>query len=253
MVQFAVGGSNFQRKFLSTMPRSVTLAPTDRLTMFMLTGTGTSTPGYDTANLTIRVFNITGSSPTLVGSTSVDAGVTAAFGVGVGPANLAGTFTLPAKYRVFVSNVGEVGLSEFVDITVESKCTENRRSFAWLNKLGGVDQYTFTGREIGTSKTKRATVKKPYSTGTGFDFQERTYRSEPDRFRTVSTAPLRREFRRWLAEDLCETANGIVDVYGRWCPCIIVSSDARAFSTGPGMPPLTIEYKAGVDNLSQQA
>ncbi len=48
-------------------------------------------------------------------------------------------------------------------------------------------------------------------------------------------------------------ANVIVQDHGRWCPCIITSGDVRSYSTGPGMQPCTVEYRLGVDNLSQQA
>ena len=210
----------------------------------------------EVSGLSLVVLDMSSGSPVLAGSQSIAlTGPHAAFAVGYGPANLVGTVAGRTKYVVWLADATTgTQLSEAIEVTVSLKCAENRRPFAWLNKLGGVDAHTFTGREIYTSKVKRATVRKPYSTGTGYDWTERTYRAEPERTRTVSTKPLPVEYRRWLAEDMAESANVVAMENGLVCPVVLLTDEAQGGSTTPvSSKPFTVEYRMGVDNLSQQA
>jgi hypothetical protein len=243
---FVVGSST--SKFLTNAPRSLTLGSADRFRLHMLTELASE---YEVAH-SLRVFDMTSGSESLLLSTPIIIEITAGFAVAVGPADLAGLITVPAKYRVRIIDVGLNPVSENFDFTVDTKCTENRRSFAWLNKFGGVDNYTFTGREIGQSQTKRAAFMRPYA-GSGFDFRQRTYRAEPKRTITVSTAMVRRNVRQWLGDDFTESANVIVKDNALWCPAILLSGEVRSYTTGPDLKPFTVEYTTGTDNLSQQA
>lgn len=221
----------------------------DPLRAFMLTD-----PGEDhEVDYKLYVYGDAG----LIGTVNIEipTTTTAAFAVAIGPSDI--PLALPKVYTVRLAIEGEDELpvfkSEALQVDMEAVCRENERTFAWLNKLGGVDVNTFTGREIGSSRTKRATVQKPYNTGSSFDWRMRTYRAEPERTRTVSTSPIRNSVRRWLADDLSESANVISKEYGLWCPVVLTSGDVRSYSTGPGMQPMTIEFFLGVDNLSQSA
>lgn len=251
---YAVGGSNFARKFLTNAPRSLTLQDNDEFTVFMLVEDSLFSPDYDLPAMTLRVFDVTGPSPTFVDVIELDAiGRTSAVGFGIGPANIAPFMTVPDKYRIYVSVENEDALSEYIEVTVESKCGEGERTIAWLNKLGGIDQYTFRGREIQTSKTERAAIQRPYSGSTSFDYRRRQYRAEPERVTMVSTRLVQASTRKWLVNDLTESANAIVQYGDLWQPCIIASGELEASTTKPGPKVVTIEYTTGADNLSQQA
>ncbi len=263
MSEFVVGGTSYARKVLSMLPRGVvrtqsgevagrkvTLRPGERFGIHMLTDQATD---YEIDGPRLRIYNLT-NTPAIHGDVVFTmSGPTSSFRVGIGPGDLGETVDGMTRYAVWIRFENSNFHSEPIEVTVDARCKEGARQFAWLNKLGGVDSHTFTGREIGTSNTKRATVQKPYGVGTGFDWMERTYRAEPERSRVVSTAPIHRDVKQWLAEDLCESANVIVQDHGRWCPCIITSGDVRSYSTGPGMQPCTVEFRMGVDELSQQA
>lgn len=194
-----------------------------------------------------------------IGSIAVDiAGPSAAVAVGYGPGNIAAILGTATRYAVWLNDEnapsGSKRLCEPVEVVIDTKCGEGRRPFAWLNKLGGIDAHTFTGREIYSTKVKRATVRKPYGAGTGYDWRERTYRAEPERTRTVSTKPLPVEYRRWLAEDMGESANVLAMADGLACPVILLSDELQGGDTSPvGHKPITVSYRLGVDNLSQQA
>lgn len=211
-------------------------------------------PGTWTTSCQLAVVDLSGSTPSLVGTVGISVGdPTAAIAVGYGPGNLGSMVAGLSRYSVILRS-GFTALTEPIEVAVDLKCREGGRPFAWLNKLGGVDAHTFTGREIYSSKVKRATVRKPYGAGTGYDWRERTYRAEPERTRTVSTKPLPAEYRRWLAEDMAESANVVAIEGGRVVPVILLTDEAQGGSTTPvSHKPFTVEYRLGVDNLSQQS
>lgn len=267
---FVIGSASPVRKFLTTAPRAdvkignavvvgsdgiipgprLTASPGDIMWAAMLLGVD---DGYTTA-CQLAVVSLDTSTPTVVGTVTIGAGdPCAAIAVGIGPANLGALVSGLSKYSVIL-RAGISTLSEPIEVTVDRKSREGMRPFAWMNKLGGVDAHTFTGREIYTSKVKRATVRKPYGAGQGYDWTERTYRAEPERTRTVSTAPLPVEYRRWLAEDLGESANVVTVEHGRPVPVVLLTDELQGGDTRPvGHRPLTVDYRMGVDNLSQQA
>ena len=263
---FVVGGDgseDYERKVLSNIPsgdvvtqsgsvagRKLTLASSDHFGIFLLTD-----PEVDhEVDYRLRIYDLSDGTPSIHSDVvfSLD-DLTSSFCVRIGPADLGEEVEGLTKYSVWLRSNTTNFLCEPIEITVDPKCKENRRSFAWLNKLGGVDQYTFTGREISSSKTKRATVRKPYSPGNGFDWTERQYRAEPERTGMVSTAPVSRSVRKWLVQDLHESPNVNVMVEGRPCTATILTDQVVSDNTGGIHKPVTLEYRLGVDNLSQQA
>ena len=234
-------------RFLTNAPRRITLNRGDSFRLVMLTA-----QADDYALTAKRVVSVTG-----VGSEGADIeiGLTSSFAIACGPADIAGLFeTEPTRYIVRIRDIIDPAVqSETITIDVVDKCTEVRRPFGWLNKLGGVDMYTFTGREITSSKVKRATVRKPYGIGTGFDWTERQYRSEPDRTAMVSTLPLPKEVREWLVQDFFESPNINAVIDSRPCTCVLLTDEVVSNSSGPYYKPLTVEYRVGVNGLSQQA
>lgn len=246
MGSFVAGSSS--RKFLTNMPRTITLRRGDHFRLFILSDAENA---YEVSNMEVR-FAIAG-----VGADQETVeldDITSAFAVACGPADIAGMFsTEPTQYAVLLRTPGGTVLSETITIKVDDHCSENERTFGFLNKLGGVDQYTFAGREISTSRTKRASVRKMYGPGTGFDYTERPYRAEPERTAVVSTKPVPREVHKWLGQDFSESANTVAVVEDRVCACVLLTSDVVSGNTGPMLKPFTVEYRLGVDNLSQRS
>jgi len=239
-----------------TLGRRVLAAPGDRMWLTALTSAADGWAVPSGVNLLAYRIEPTASS---MGAIDVDiAGPSAAVSVGFGPDNIAAILGTATRYAVWLNDEnapsGAKRLCEPVEVVIDTKCREGRRPFAWLNKLGGIDAHTFTGREIYSTKVKRATVRKPYGAGTGYDWRERTYRAEPERTRTVSTKPLPVEYRRWLAEDMAESANVVAMDNGLACPVVLLTDEAQGGSTMPvSSKPFTVEYRLGVDNISQQA
>lgn len=249
MSTFVVGTSS--KRFLTYAPRTLSVGDADSFRLFMLTGTS----GIVNHNLIVKRVNSDGSLTTLT-SQSLSLGATpyAAFAVAVGPADLAGLITVPERYRVWLTDSEDNVASETFEFIVDTTCKEVRRPIGWLGKLGGVDLFTFTGREIENVNASRATLRRPMSSTTGFDWSERSYASGPATGYTLSSSLLNGETRAWVARELMHTANAVLKLSSTQATTIILQGGAvTSANTGGIFRPITIEYRRGTDNIVQQA
>lgn len=241
---FVPGSSS--KRFLTNAPRTITLGREDHFRLHMLTD---AAAGH-LVDLDIRIGVPAGANIQNV----VLSDPTSAFSLACGPADIFGIFPTATTYTIQLRVTGELTvLSETITFNVLDKCSEGDRKFGWTGKLGGVDLFTFRGRETTTSRVKRATVRKPYGSGTGYDWTERPYRAEPERTAVTSTQPMNADHRKWLVRDFFESANTNTIEEGQVCPCTLLTNDNVSGSTGPLFKPVTVEYRLGVDNLTQQA
>lgn len=254
---FMVGGSGFQRKFLTYAPRKITMLATDTFRLHMVTS-DTAIGSVDpwTVNFNLRVYDSTVSNfgTILLNKAITLSGETAAFSIAVGPADLGVFTTLTSVYTVVITNTaGDTFLSETFKITIDSDCKETTRPLVFLNLLGGIDSFTFTARELDNAnegeslytvsargltakvrawlvrnllkRGKGATLSKYYAPGTGYDYTERSYKG---------------------CMAVTKLSDSIV------APVIIETTKAQAASTGGVRGPLIIDYRIGRDQTSQQ-
>lgn len=254
---FEVGGSLFARKFLTHAPRGtigayqgikMTLGSGDHFRLFMLSRKDSDFE----VDWILRIIDTSGSLIHTEAFSLPDP--VAAFCVGVGPADLDGLASLPDTYRVYVSNVSETALSEPVEISIDTTCREVERPMAALNSLGGVDLFTFAGREIEFDGGRRSTVKKPYEEGSGYDYTERTYRNEPFTRYTLSSKPLKNSIRKWVASTFLRSPNVVLKLSDtQAAPVIITTESVESNASNERVKPITIEYRLGVGDLAQVA
>lgn len=254
-------GNNSIQRFMTDAPekvigskigRSLEMSSTDRFRVHMLTN---ATDGHEVDYLLHVVFRTGGFTGGTIATIPLDLSgvVTSAFSVAIGPADLAPFMTIPPAYGVFVSNPANDHLSEYFEVILANPCVENKRVIGGLNPLGGYDTFTFTGREFQEEEAVRATIKKPYDVGSGFDFTEATYKVDPSRPFTVSSAPISNSVRKWIARYLSRSPNVITIHNGIVCPAIITSKTIPSSTTGAWNKPITIDFRMGVDNIAQGA
>ena len=254
---YEIDGVNV-REALTYAPRNLTMADTDHFRLHYLTPSTHPTHDPFTVNFLLKVFSVADNgTETLVDTIPFDFSATemAAVSIGIGPADLEPFITVPAKYNVSLcaSEDDTIRLGQKYYITVDSTCKEVRRPIIVQNLLGGADHYSFTGREVVSTKAgtmqallssapmpkdvrlwvgenltargKVATIEKPYSGGVGTDWTERVYKGPNAILRLSST---------------------------RTAP-IIIETDETIRNSGPLLRPLTINYRLGVDQISQQS
>ena len=249
MSTFSVGTSS--KRFLTYAPRVLNLADSDSFRLHMLTGTS----GLVNHNLIVKQVNTDGSLTTLASQfLSLGTDRYAAFAIGVGPADLAGVITVPSRYRVWLTDSEDNVASETFEFVVDTTCKEVRRPLGWLSKLGGVDLFTFTGREIENVNAQRLTLRKPMGTGTGYDWSERVYNSAPVTAYTLSSAPIGKEARAWVSRELSQSAITVLKLSDTQAtPIILQGGGITSANTGGIFKPITIEYRRGTDNSVQQS
>jgi hypothetical protein len=259
---FTLGGET-AANFLTYGPRAGVqlVAPGEKARLCVLLPDTDEFPGGN--EYRIVVFGYMGNIPTELGSSDVFtvAANVSSIAIPAGPAELdaliepdtpVGDFDF---YTVGLAS-GEVGgaVTEYFKFKVDKRCHKANRRMWWLNKLGGVDGYTFTFREIETSKAKRSLLSRPYRSGSGFDYQRRTYRTEPERGFTATSEAVKPATRRWLVEDLMEASNILTSRGGARYSVVIPQSDgSEAHSTEDRKAQLAVSFGLGSDNLSQEA
>jgi hypothetical protein len=174
----------------------------------------------------------------------------------MGPANI----TVPAtaqSYRFAIFNRNENRISEIFTYNVK-ECKGINRRWYYLNKMGGVDAFTFQGEETRIMGASRRTLAKPHmNTMPGYfngDWNQRTYRVDPTRSYTITSDYLLPTMIRSVVEPLFESANVWCTINsGWWTPIIITTNETPGDSSASRRERMALEYILGVDNVSQRA
>jgi len=173
--------------------------------------------------------------------------------------NSAPTGTTTMKVRL--SNAAGAAISETFPFKVQA-CKGINKRWYYLNKLGGVDAFTFEGEETRQMTVRRDTISKPsmalpdtYAAGTVFrgDWQQRVWRTEPQRKYTLSSGYLLPITLRTIAEEMFESPNIFTEVQaGYWTNIIPLTSEVPGDSDSGRAERFVIQYQLGVDNLTQR-
>lgn len=173
----------------------------------------------------------------------------------VGPANI----TVPANaksYRVALFNQNENQIAETFLFNVRP-CEGANVRFHYLNKLGGVDSFTFQGDEERVLTVKRDIVSKPHMNNLpGFftnDWQRRVWRTQTDRRYSITSGYLLPEQIRSVTETLFESANVWTNIAGDyWTNVLIFTGETPADGSSGRRQRMALEYGLGVDNVTQR-
>ena len=174
----------------------------------------------------------------------------------VGPS----AFTMPAgtaKYLVtlFVNpNNGPRQISESFYFTV-APCKGINKRWYYLNKLGGVDAFTFEDQETRQMSVRREVISKP-TMPTNFanhEWQTRVWKVEPQRKYTITSGYLQPVMLRRIAEDMFESPNIFTEIKpGWWTNIIPLTNDVPGDSDSSRPERFVVQYQLGVDNQTQR-
>jgi hypothetical protein len=247
------------RKFLTWGDRNTQqVGPNDPFYLAMLWDAGSQTNGTD---LVVSTYQSDG---TFINSTSFDLDATpdyAAF-LNVGPDALGSAIPANAAYYlVGVRNRNDGFISETFRLNIDRNCHEVGRRMYWQNKLGGIDQYTFKGREVERTVTQRDSIVRRYiPLNSTRGFNARMYRTTPERRFVLSSLQVNGDVLRWLVQDFFESSDvaALINTKARtphywWTPVLILSDEAMGRTSENLLQRLVIEYTLGVDNRSQYA
>ena len=139
-------------------------------------------------------------------------------------------------------------------------CKGVNKRWYYLNKLGGVDAFTFEGDETRQMSVSRQTISKPsmrlpeVAGGTyRGDWQQRVWRTEPMRKYTLTSGYLLPVLLRNIAEEMFESPNIWTEVRsGYWTNIIPLTNEVPGDSDTGRAERFVIQYMLGVDNLTQR-
>jgi hypothetical protein len=160
-----------------------------------------------------------------------------------------------------VRNRNDGFISETFRLNIDRNCHEVGRRMYWQNKLGGIDQYTFKGREVERTVTQRDSIVRRYiPLNSTRGFNARMYRTTPERRFILSSLQVNGDVLRWLVQDFFESSDVATQINTKapvpntwWTPVLILSDEAMGRTSENLLQRLVIEYTLGVDNRSQYA
>lgn len=134
-------------------------------------------------------------------------------------------------------------------------CKGVNKRWYYLNKMGGIDAFTFEGDESRQMAVKRDVISKP-SMPTQFgnwEWQRRVWRTEPQRKYTLTSGYLLPATLRTIAEDMFESPNIFTELQEeRWTNIIPLSSEIPGDSNNSRAERIVVQYQLGVDNMTQR-
>lgn len=177
----------------------------------------------------------------------------------IGPAQLPGLLTNADSYLIRIQNRnGQDILEPFTLKYTPCVQSEVSRRIWWQNKLGGIDQFTFRGRETERPTATREMVTRlsnPVPVGSDYrgGWMERVSRVIPTRTKTLSSIYVSALESRWLTEDCFESHDhALYEKKGWWTRLVMESTDAVPFGTDNVAQRFSFDYHRSVDNMSQR-
>jgi len=177
----------------------------------------------------------------------------------IGPAQLPGVLSGADSYLIRITNRnGQDILEPFWLKYKPCVQSEVSRRMWWQNKLGGIDQYTFKGRETERPTASRQSVTRlsnpiPSAPDYRGGWMERVSRVMPVRTRTLTSVFLSALESRWLTDDCFESHDhALNERAGWWTPVVMESADTVPYGTDRTAQRFAFDYHLGVDNMSQR-
>lgn len=252
-------GVNTSKRFLTYMDRDKTTIRSGESFFFawMWQGAATSVRvrvRYGDDNDTILSTVDLGTASTAMAATSYICNA----GIAVDTAPAGAT-----KFQVFLINASTAQrLTEIFTLNIVP-CKGVSKRWYYLNKLGGIDAFTFEGDETRQMAVTREIISKPrmaipelvgFSGGTFMgDTQRRVWRTQPDRKYTITSGYMLPAELREIAEGMFESPNVFTEIRtGWWTDIVPITTDVPGDSNSGRAERFVIQYALGVDNTTQR-
>jgi hypothetical protein len=245
------------RKFMTYMDRDLTTIRSgeDMFLAFMWFGSGAR------LKMRLRFGDIGGN---ILQTTDVGNATNATLGATSYIANVGANAAEPPAgttfYQAYLVNaLTGARLSEIFTFRVVP-CKGINKRWYYLNKLGGVDAFTFSGDETRQMSVQRQVIGKPNMTIPELavptfrhDWQQRVWKTTPARKYTISSGYILPKELRTLAEEMFESPNIFTNIRESWWTNIIpITTDTAGDRDSGRAERFVIQYQLGVDNVTQR-
>lgn len=231
------------QKFLTNQPSKVRIGRYDNYALSYIVGNtkiNGSAPLSSASldlELYVRTFDSQGniiavSTPTIKSDTLSD--LQGTYAALCGPANLDSLITSETVEYDIAVFIGSYNLMELKRFVIDDTCYKDEYRFEWVNKLGGLDAFTFTGKYTKTSDIEKETFKRTLS----------DVRTIPERQLTTLTV---------MSEDIHTVNSGIVSKDERdWLEELLESPEVYLIKSGYRLP-VQVDTKFGFEKLAEDS
>lgn len=246
MSDYAYTDTGNEQKFLTNQPYTTRIQRDSNYSLSYVINAETIGGGTPIGNcevrLYVRTYNSSGATiatnQTVLENDTL-ANLKGTRAVLVGTTNLGAWITSETvKYDCYITlyNVitGNSRLTEIKEFEIDDTCYRDEYRFEWVNKLGGLDAFTFTGRYDKTSDIDKETFKRSLN----------DVRSIPERQLTTLTVN---------SEDIHTVNSGIVSKAERdWLEELLESPEVYLIKDGYRLP-VHIDTKFGFEKLGEDS
>lgn len=236
---YTVGSS--AKKFLTNAPTTVTIGSSETIQLHFLTA------GGGTMKWRLIQYDVDNS----ILSNVLQSGVSLQSNYGI---LLLDASTMSTNTVKFTVNLDQSGTkSEIRTFLIDSQCHSDSVRLKWVNPLGGLDSYTFTGVKqmsvMHNSKRYEKVITK------GFDVEDRGITeisvTSKERF-TISSKVENRTTMNWLKELIANKTNVWIDDGTNFIPIIINRGTSKILDTGNEIFRMKLKYEFSNQRITQR-
>lgn len=249
MSEFVLDGSN--DRFLTNMPKTVTIGENESAQLFFMIDGSIFSP-VTTISRRVITYDIAGNTlATTDTAIATGSGADNGYHIPVGTANI--TFASNVhKYEVMVRSSTTGIISEVITYVIDRECHKVERRFVWLNSRGGIDAFTFKGKDTIIEEVEKSEFKRllnfprvlPERTWT-------TIRNIPRTRYTTGSGQINNETREWVKEIL-RSPNVWMEISGDYLPVRILTDGYTVSNTFDRLQSVTLEWEFAFDEQAQR-
>jgi hypothetical protein len=179
--------------------------------------------------------------------------------VACGPANIFVPATC-THYLIELRNENGQPITRTYRFNIDRKCYRSPRRFFALNKLGGIDAWTFTGFEKRENNYQRETKSRttmPARIPKEGSYMRKMWKVDPARMYSITSQALPKAYLRYVADEILESPDIRIIMHkpatlgaSVWWTTVIPMNDTNDMGFEHGT--LRIDYMIGVDNQVQR-
>ena len=241
-----------------TRQPDVRIGSNDSYQMSFINGTqtynGSPNPIAVDLDLVLKTYDSQGAllaTDIIVLDTDTTTNLEGVYNVPVGPANLSAYITSNvAKYEVR-ARIDGFTLANYKTFIIEDDCNRILRRFEWVNSLGGIDSFTFKGKEVRDIDVEKQTFKRII--GASRSIPERsvtTFGVQTKDIYNVNSGIVSRDEKEWLLS-LIESPEVYIVVDGYRLP-VQLTTDFSIEKLAEYSYNVSVEYELAYDKIIQR-
>ena len=244
--------------WLTLQPEEVRISSNDSYQMSFINATETYNGGTNpiAVNLdyVLRTYDSQGSliaTNIIVIDTDTTTNLEGVYNVPVGPSNLSAYITSDVVKYTVQTRIDEFILADLRTFLIEDDCNRILRRFEWVNKLGGIDSFTFKGKEFKDIDVEKEVFKRSLNSSRSIpERQVTTFGVTSKDVYSVNSGIVSKAEKDWLI-DLIESPEVYLVVDGYRLP-VQINTEFSFEKLAENSYNVTMEYELAYEKIIQR-